>query len=63
MRRARKLAACVMFAVGRGYWERRRTASRHSSMSHVGVDVAPEMPSDEIELSHWGLIWSGPSMR
>ena len=37
--------------------------SRHCSISHFGVLVAPQMPTVLMSASHWRSISSGPSMR
>ena len=41
--------------------QRERTSSRHCSMSHLGVEVAPQMPSVEIPVSIAGVMSLGPS--
>lgn len=42
------------------YW---RMASRQASMSHVGVDVAPQMPTVCAPLNQSKRMWAGSSTR
>lgn len=37
--------------------------SAHSSISHFGVEVAPQMPTDLHPANHWGAISEAVSMR